>query len=74
MATVADVVKESLLGATLPADLTQESRTTFLKHARQDANGDLYMEEEDFINAIAPPDENYVSIQPRNRALPQSHS
>jgi solute carrier family 25 aspartate/glutamate transporter 12/13 len=63
MATVADTVKETLLGASLPADLTQESRTTFLKHARQDENGDFYMEEEDFINAIAPPDENYVSSQ-----------
>ena len=61
MATVADAVKESLLGTTLPADLTQESRTTFLKHARQDEDGNLFMEEEDFINAIAPPDENYVS-------------
>lgn len=63
MATVAETVKESLLGATLPAELTQESRTTFLKHAKQEENGDYYMEEEDFINAIAPPEENYVSDQ-----------
>lgn len=63
MATVAETVKESLLGATLSADLTQESRTTFLKHARQDENGDLYMEEQDFVDAIAPPDENYVSAK-----------
>ena len=67
MATVANTVKESLLGTTLPAELTQESRTTFLKHARQDENGDFYMEEEDFINAIAPPDENYVSSWRRLR-------
>jgi hypothetical protein len=66
MATVADTVKESLLGATLPAELTQESRTTFLEYARQDQNGDYYMEEEDFINAIAPPDENYVSHPPHS--------
>jgi solute carrier family 25 aspartate/glutamate transporter 12/13 len=56
-----------LLGATMPAELTQESRTTFLKHARKDENGDFYMEEEDFINAIAPPDENYVSCRRRLR-------
>ena len=61
MTTVAEAVKESLLGITLPTDLSQESRTTFLKHARQDEEGSLFMEEEDFIDAIAPPDENYVS-------------
>jgi solute carrier family 25 aspartate/glutamate transporter 12/13 len=62
MATMTETVKESLLGTTLPADLTQESRTTFLKHAKQDQDGEYYMEEENFINAIAPPDENYVSL------------
>jgi solute carrier family 25 (mitochondrial aspartate/glutamate transporter), member 12/13 len=62
MATVTETVKESLLGTTLPADLTQESRTTFVKHAKQDQDGEYYMEEEDFVNAIAPPDENYVGI------------
>lgn len=63
MATVTEAVKESLLGTTLPTDVTQESRTSFLQHARQDEDGILYMEEEDFINAIAPPDENYVSVE-----------
>lgn len=62
MATMTEAVKESLLGTTLPADLTQESRTTFLKHAKQDQDGEYYMEEEDFVHAIAPPDEDYVSI------------
>jgi hypothetical protein len=51
-------MKETLLGASLPADLTQESHTTFFEHSRQDGNGDYYMEEEDYINAAAPPDEN----------------
>ena len=51
-------MKETLLGASLPADLTQVSRTTFLNMQDKMRTGDYYMEEEDYINAIAPPDEN----------------
>lgn len=61
MATVTEAVKESLLGSTTPAQLSSESRATFLKHAQQDSDGELYMSEEDFIAAIAPPEEDYVS-------------
>ena len=62
MATVADTVKESLLGTSLPQDLSPSSRTTFLKHATRDEETDeLYMGEEEFVDAIAPPDQNYVS-------------
>lgn len=62
MATVAESVKESLLGTSQPAQLSSSSRTTFLKHARRDEDsGELYMGEEEFINAIAPPEQNYVS-------------
>lgn len=62
MGTVAESVKESLLGTSQPAQLSPSSRTTFLKHARRDEDsGELYMGEEEFINAIAPPEQNYVS-------------
>jgi solute carrier family 25 (mitochondrial aspartate/glutamate transporter), member 12/13 len=63
MATVAETVKESLLGTSQPAELSASSRTTFLKHARRDEDtGELYMGEEEFVNAIAPPDQDYVSL------------
>lgn len=70
MATVTEAVKESLLGATQPESLSTEAKVTFLKHSRQEDDGELYMNEEDFINAIAPPEEDYVSC-PR---LPLSHT
>ena len=63
MATMAESVKESLLGTSQPEDLSPSSRTTFLKHARRDEDTDeLYMGEEEFVNAIAPPEQNYVSL------------
>jgi solute carrier family 25 aspartate/glutamate transporter 12/13 len=64
MATVAETVKESLLGTSLPEELSPSSRTTFLKHARRDEGTDeLYMGEEEFVNAIAPPDQDYVRLK-----------
>ena len=64
MATVTEAVKESLLGKEAPASLSSESRNTFLRQAKTDEDGELYMSEEDFINAIAPPEEDYVSACP----------
>ncbi|EXJ56773.1 hypothetical protein A1O7_07117 [Cladophialophora yegresii CBS 114405] len=63
MATVTEAVKESLLGKEAPAGLSSESRNTFLKFAKKDDDGELYMNEEDFINAIAPPEEDYHKIK-----------
>jgi len=67
MATVKEVkeaVKESLVGTTIEPQLSQQARATFIKHARQDPDGESYMTEEDFINAIAPEKEDYVSFEP----------
>ena len=61
MATIGESVKESLLGTTMPTHLSDDSRANFVKFAKVDENGDLYMQEEEFINAIAPPEEDYVS-------------
>ena len=62
MATAKQAIKESLLGTTREPELSQQTKATFDRNARQDeATGDFYMTEEDFVNAIAPANENYVS-------------
>lgn len=64
MATAKQAVKESLLGAMREPELSQQTKATFDRNARQDeATGDPYMIEEDFVNAIAPASENYVSFR-----------
>lgn len=63
-AQVKDAVKESLLGSSEPASvqLSAQTRLTFEKHAiRNPETGELYMGEEQFVDAIAPKDEDYVS-------------
>ena len=60
MATVTDAVEESLVGKT-HAELSLETRATFGKFAKPDENGEMYLGEEEFIDAIAPPEEDYVS-------------
>lgn len=62
-----EVVKEKLLGIdqTEEIKLSAQSKHTFEKNARRDeASGELFMTQEDFINAIAPVDEDYVSRFP----------
>lgn len=61
---VTETVKESLLGTDLEKDeqLSANTRATFVKYAKKDeTTGELSMGEEEFVNAIAPPDEDYVS-------------
>ena len=60
MATVKGAVKESLVGTTIEPDVSQQARATFFKHARQSEDGEPYMTEDDFINAVAPENEDYV--------------
>jgi hypothetical protein len=68
MAPVAEAVKESLIGATIEPQaqpqLSQQTQATFEKHARRDEDGEFYMTEEDFVDAIAPENEDYVSPHP----------
>ena len=59
-------VKETLLGTEQGGDtdvqLSAQSKATFEKNAQQDAEtGELFMGPEEFINAIAPENEDYVS-------------
>lgn len=63
MATAKLAVKESLLGTTREPELSTQTKATFDRNARQDeTSGELYMTEEDFVNAVAPASENYVSF------------
>lgn len=62
MATVTEKVSGVLLGTTEEPQLTQQSKETFLKHALNDEEtGERYLDEEHFVNAIAPEKEDYVS-------------
>jgi hypothetical protein len=61
MASVKETVKETLVGSTGAPELSHQARSNFLRHAQKDENGELYMTEDDFINAVAPKQEDYVS-------------
>lgn len=59
---VKDSVKGTLLGSEEPAQLSAQTQATFLKHAKHDeAAGELVMTETEFVDAIAPAKEDYVS-------------
>lgn len=61
MSSVTEAVKEKLVGSTEEPQLSHQSRTTFLRHAQKDDNGESFMSEENFIDAVAPKQEDYVS-------------
>ena len=62
MASVTAQAKEALLGTTDEPQLSQKTRAEFLRYALQDPEtSELYLDEEQFINAIAPKGEDYVS-------------
>ena len=61
-ATVKEVVKETLVGSTEPEQYSAQTKARFNRHAAKDpATGELYLGPEQFIDAIAPPHEDYVS-------------
>jgi hypothetical protein len=62
MASVKDTVKETLVGSREVPELSHQARSNFLRHAQKDEHGELFMTEDDFINAVAPKHEDYVSI------------
>jgi hypothetical protein len=62
MATVKDSIKESLVGTKQEPGLSVQIRQNFLRKAKSDeGTGELYMTEKEFVDAIAPKDEDYVS-------------
>ena len=61
MASVKEAVKETLIGTTVEPQLSAQMKATFDKHSRKDdETGERYMLEQDFVNAIAPAEEDYV--------------
>ncbi|KAF2461360.1 calcium-binding mitochondrial carrier protein-like protein Aralar1 [Lineolata rhizophorae] len=64
MATVAENIKEKLLGSTEEPQLSQQSRTLFFKFAKKnEETGEHYLGEHEFIDAIAPQSEDYHKIK-----------
>jgi solute carrier family 25 (mitochondrial aspartate/glutamate transporter), member 12/13 len=61
MATVKEQVVESLIGTSAEPQLNKETRAAFMKYAQKDESGDYYLDEPNFIEAIAPATEDYVS-------------
>ena len=61
MASVIEQTKEALIGTTDEPQLSQQTRAEFYNYAIQDPEtGEKYLDEEQFINAIAPKGEDYV--------------
>lgn len=62
MSSVKEAVKQSLVGSSDELQLSHHIKADFNHYARKDdQSGELYMTEDDFINAIAPKEEDYVS-------------
>ena len=58
-----EAVKETLLGSEEPLQVSAQSRVQFTQNAIKDAEtGELYMGADEFINAVAPKGEDFVSF------------
>ncbi|KAI1180786.1 mitochondrial carrier domain-containing protein [Nemania sp. FL0916] len=63
-ATVKEAVKSSLLGSEEPVNLSASYRATFISNAKKnETTGEAVMGPEEFVNAIAPADEDYTKIR-----------
>jgi len=62
MATVKEQVGEVLLGVSEEPQLSQLMRQTFLRYAKRDENGDYFLDQNDFVEAVAPETEDYVCL------------
>ena len=64
MASVTEKISEALVGTSEEPQLTQQTRGEFLRHAVTDPEtGEHYLDEERFINAVAPASEDYVRLE-----------
>jgi solute carrier family 25 aspartate/glutamate transporter 12/13 len=62
VSTVKEAVKEGLVGVEEPAQLSAQTKARFNSHAIKDPEtGELYLGPDEFISAVAPKDEDYVS-------------
>lgn len=58
-----EATKESLIGVDLESQSSEQSHTEFMQHAKKDEDtGEYYMGEKEFVDAVAPEGEDYVSI------------
>ncbi len=58
---VKEAVKESLVGSEESVKLSSQAKARFTSRAVKDTDsGELFMGLDEFVNAIAPPDEDYV--------------
>jgi len=65
MSKVTAAFKATLVGTREEEELavSHQIKTNFIRHARKDeSSGELYMTEDEFIDAIAPKHQDYVSI------------
>ncbi|KAL8905500.1 MAG: hypothetical protein Q9207_002603 [Kuettlingeria erythrocarpa] len=70
MATVTDQIKESLVGTVVEPSLSTDAQATFERHAKKDKDdGELYMTEEEFVDAVAPSNEDYHKIRREQYAI-----
>ncbi|KAM0272176.1 hypothetical protein ACHAQH_008826 [Verticillium albo-atrum] len=61
---VKEAVKESLLGAEEPVQLSSQTKSRFHANAVKDAEtGELFMGPDEFVNAVAPASEDYHKIK-----------
>lgn len=59
---VKEAVKETLIGSQEPVQASGQAKARFNKNAAKDPQtGELFMGPDEFINAVAPADEDYVS-------------
>lgn len=60
---VKEAVKETLIGSEEPVSMSAQTKTRFFQCATKDSEtGELMMGPDEFINAVAPADEDYVSL------------
>jgi solute carrier family 25 aspartate/glutamate transporter 12/13 len=62
LAVATEAVKEAVVGTHEPEQLAAHTKARFAQYAVKDADsGELYLGPEEFINAVAPNGEDYVS-------------
>jgi solute carrier family 25 aspartate/glutamate transporter 12/13 len=60
--TVKEAVKDSLVGTQEPVQVSSQTKARFTSHAVKDPEtGDLFLGPSEFIDAVAPADEDFVS-------------
>lgn len=60
--TVKEAVKDSLVGTQEPVKVSSQTKARFTSHAVKDPEtGELFLGSDQFIDAVAPADEDFVS-------------